>query len=252
MRENKNKDTWNLPVNFKTGGYPETWEKIFEQEINKGYFRDIEKQIEEQINTYGTHFRILPDEQLVFNAFNHCKLNNLKVCWVLQDCYINIKKTNTNQELPEANGIALSVPEGVPIPPSLRNVYKELKSDIYNGKEFNNLNGDLTRWCEQGVLMLNSTLTVTQGESNSHSQFGWQKFTDEIIKYISDNTNNTVFILLGNFAKKKSKLVDKNKHYIITGVHPSPLSASRGFFGSKIFSKCNEYLINNNKEPINW
>ena len=183
---------------------------------------------------------IYPPEPLIFNAFNQFDKKNMKVCYISQDPYFNKG---------QAMGLCFSVPDGVKLPPSLRNINKEISSDL--GIDTSNRNGDLTHWAKQGVLMLNSALTVVEKKPNSH-QKQWTPYTDEIIKRISDEMEDIVFILWGNHAQDKIKLIDTQKHHILKGVHPSPLSASRGFFGCKHFSKCNEILTSLGKDPIDW
>lgn len=177
---------------------------------------------------------------MIFNAFNLCPFDKVKVVILGQDPY---------HEIGQAHGLAFSVPEGIALPPSLQNIYKEIESDLNIKVE---KNGDLTRWAKQGVLLLNSTLTVEQHRAASHQNFGWEIFTDNVINILSKEKEHLVFILWGSFAIKKSSLIDKAKHLVLTSVHPSPLSAYRGFFGNRHFSKTNNYLSANNIEPINW
>jgi uracil-DNA glycosylase len=182
---------------------------------------------------------IYPPKELIFNAFKLCSIENTKVVIIGQDCY-----HRKNQ----ANGLCFSVNEGIKIPPSLRNIYKEMKSDL----EIERNTNDFTNLAKQGVLLLNSSLTVNEGLPGSHSNI-WKDLTNDIIKYISTNCNKLVFILWGNHAKKKIKYIDIEKHHIIEGTHPSPMSANRGgFFGGKYFSKTNEYLKSMSKKEIDW
>lgn len=183
---------------------------------------------------------IYPPQNLIFNAFNHFNFSELKIVLIGQDPYINPG---------EAMGMCFSVPADCGLPPSLKNIYKEIESDI--GTNMKNRTGDLTGWAKQGILLLNSALTVRQGKSNSHQDI-WMNYTNGIIEYISQKNNDIIFILWGNNAKSKKKYIDSKKHFIIEGVHPSPLSAARGFFGCKHFSKCNQILSNLKKKPINW
>ena len=194
--------------------------------------------------------KIFPKPELVFNAFKHFELKDLKVVLLGQDPYIRYEEKD-GKVIPQAMGLAFSVPKEIKkIPPSLKNIFKELKNNFKEFKIPNN--GDLTRWVkEENILLLNSALTVIEGKSSSHQKL-WESLTDSIIKYISDNTENIIFILLGNFAKNKSKLIDLEKHYVIKGVHPSPLSASRGFFGSNIFKRTNKFLKDEEIKEINW
>lgn len=194
-----------------------------------------------QKETYEPDLLILPRTELIFNAFNFFNFNELKVVILGQDSYHSIdKKTNK----PHAMGLCFSVPNGTSIPPSLKNIYKELNNDI---EDFNIPNhGDLTCLAEQGVLLLNSSLSVLQHNAGSHMKH-WKKYTDNIIKYISENSNGVVFILWGNFAREKKKLIDINKHHILESGHPSPFSV-KTFLNNKHFSKCNDLLEN----KINW
>ena len=182
-----------------------------------------------------------PKGSLIFSALNNCKFEKIKLVILGQDPY-----HNPNQ----ANGLAFSVPENITHPPSLVNIFKELQQDLNTVYPSN---GDLMTWVKQGVLLLNSTLTVKKNSPGSHQNKGWEDFTDEIINIISLRKKNVVFLLWGNYAKKKSKLIDQNKHLILSSGHPSPLSANRGYwFGNKHFSKANQYLKENNIVEIEW
>lgn len=213
-----------------------TWEDIINQESKKDYFLELM----EKINFERTNYIVYPKEVDIFKAFELTPLNKVKVVLLGQDPY---------HEENQANGLAFSVNKGVKIPPSLKNLYKELYNDL--GIAIPN-HGDLTSLTKQGVLLLNTVLTVRKGMAQSHHNYGWQKFTDEIIKVLNEENHPIVFILLGNDAKGKKCLITNPLHYIIEAIHPSPLSANRGFFGSKIYSKTNEFLIKNNLEPINF
>lgn len=188
---------------------------------------------------YSTQI-IYPDMYDLYNCFRYTPIENLKVVILGQDPY---------HEFGQAHGLCFSVKEGVPLPPSLKNIYKELESDL--GVIEPNC-GDLTAWAKQGVLLLNTTLTVREHIANSHSKCGWAWFTDSVIKLISDRCKNVVFILWGGNARSKVPLIDKSKHLIIESAHPSPLSAYNGFFGSKCFSRTNYYLAVHDKQPIDW
>lgn len=189
-----------------------------------------------ETNTYEPAIKILPPQPLIFTAFNLFDFKDLRTVFIFQDPYKNI---DPKTKLPEAHGLAISVPDGVKTPPTLRNFIKELKDDIPTSTEFIK-STDLTVWATNThTLLLNAALTLRQHDSNSHAS-EWKPYTDALIKYISDNHEGVVFVLLGNWAKEKSKLIDITKHPIITAPHPSPLSAHRGFFGSKIFTKCND------------
>ena len=183
---------------------------------------------------------IYPTENDVFKTLNITPLNKVKVVILGQDPY-----HGSNQ----ANGLCFSVNRGVKVPPSLKNIYKELKSDI--GMEIAD-HGDLISWAKQGVLLLNSVLTVRKEQAASHKNKGWEKFTDAIIKQVSEKNENVVFLLWGNYAKNKGKHIDLNKHHVLSSAHPSPFSAYNGFLGNKHFSKTNAILTSLNKEPIKW
>lgn len=217
---------------------PENWLFYFKNEFNKPYFKNLDNLIEKDKNEGKV---IFPPKDLIFNSLILAPFNELKVVIVGQDPYHGEN---------EANGLSFSVNEGIKIPPSLRNIYKELETDIIGFEKPNH--GNLQNWAMQGVLLLNTSLTVVKDQANSHSKIGWQQFTNKIIETISNYKKNIVFILWGNNAQEKKEFINPNKHLIIQSAHPSPLSASRGFFGSKPFSKANDYLIANNKTPIDW
>jgi uracil-DNA glycosylase len=183
---------------------------------------------------------IFPAEGNVFRAFEHTPLDKVKIVILGQDPY---------HDVGQAHGLAFSVPNGIKIPPSLKNIFKELEQDVQKPIP---KNGDLSEWAQQGILLLNSSLTVEAHEANSHATIGWQVFTDEIIKLISQQQEQVVFMLWGKYAQQKSSFIDSNKHLILTSSHPSPLSAYQGFLGCKHFSKANEWLIANGMEAIKW
>ena len=212
------------------------WKTFLKEEIKSDDF----KKIISELSAERKHHTIFPENEMIFNAFNQTNIDELKVVILGQDPY---------HGKGQAHGLSFSVPEGVKTPPSLRNIFKELKSDL--NLPISN-NGNLSTWAEQGVLLLNSTLTVREKEAGSHQKIGWEIFTDSIIKKISDKKEGIIFLLWGAFAQRKSALIDKEKHHILTAAHPSPFSAYRGFLGCKHFSKTNKILINNNKQPINW
>ena len=228
-----------------------TWKKFLKNKLSNDNGKEILKKIENsRLKSEKKGMKIFPSPNLVFNTFKYFDVNELKVVLLGQDPYIRYENIE-DIIIPQAMGLSFSVPASIKkIPPSLKNIFKELSNDI---NYFNTpKTGDLTRWVEEEkILLLNSSLTVVEGKSNSHQKI-WESFTDDIIKFISSKTDNIVFILLGNYAKSKSKLIDIDKHYIVKGVHPSPLSASRGFFGSKIFSKTNNFLRDEEIEQINW
>ncbi len=188
---------------------------------------------------YSTHI-VYPDMYDLYNCFRYTPIENLKAVILGQDPY---------HEPGQAHGLCFSVKPGIPLPPSLQNIYKEIYSDL-GIKEPDC--GDLTKWARQGILLLNTTLTVREHAANSHSKCGWAWFTDSVIKLISDRCENVVFILWGANARSKAALIDGGKHLILQCAHPSPLSAYNGFFGCKFFSKTNAYLISHGKEPIDW
>ena len=211
------------------------WDNILKEEYNKPYFEKLMNFIEDEYNNYT----IYPDRNNIYNALKLTPPEKVKVVILGQDPYINEG---------QANGLSFSVQPGIAIPPSLRNIFREQRKDL--GIIQPN-SGDLTKWAEQGVLLLNTTLTVRAGLSNSHQGKGWGIFTDNIIKYLGQK-ENIVFMLWGNNAKAKRKLIDSSKNLILEAAHPSPLSATRGFFGCQHFSKANNYLIEHNLSPIDW
>lgn len=216
-----------------------SWTEFFNKEINKKKLIEIDEYLEEEKHKYSGELRIFPKEDLRYLAFDLCSFEDIKVCILGQDPY--------HQE-GQAMGLCFSVPVDIKIPPSLVNIFKELYQDLGIQK----IDGDLTSWAKQGVLLLNSSLSVRESCANSHSKL-WKDFTDNAIKYISDEREGIIFILWGTNAKSKKKFIDDNKHYILESNHPSPLSANRGgFFGCKHFSKCNEILLRNNKTQIEW
>ena len=183
---------------------------------------------------------IFPPVDLIFSAFQHCSFQDTKVVIIGQDPY---------HGLGQAQGLSFSVPSAFPLPPSLRNIYKELYDDL----KVIRCDGDLSSWAEQGVLLLNSVLTVRSGEPNSHAKQGWEEFTQNVIRNLSEQKQNVIFVLWGTYAQKLAKHIDSSKHLIIQSSHPSPLSANRGgFFGTKPFSKINQYLLASGQEGIDW
>jgi len=216
-----------------------SWTVFFNKEINKKKLIEIDEYLEEEKRKYSDELRIFPKEEIRFLAFDLCSFEDIKVCILGQDPY--------HQE-GQAMGLCFSVPADVKTPPSLVNIFKELYQDLGIQK----IDGNLTSWAKQGVLLLNSSLSVRESCANSHSKL-WKDFTNNAIKYISDEREGIIFILWGTNAKSKKKFIDDNKHYILESNHPSPLSANRGgFFGCKHFSKCNEILLRNNKTQIEW
>lgn len=214
----------------------EKWYEVLKNEFEQPYFMEIKIFLIEE----KRHHIVFPPSQLIFNAFNLTPFDDVKVVILGQDPYHNVG---------QAHGLAFSVPDGIQKPPSLQNIFKELNQDLNIPLP---MNGNLEKWAKEGVLLLNASLTVRAHEAASHAKIGWQRFTDAAIKALSDKKQNLVFILWGNYAIAKENLIDHNKHLILKTVHPSPLSASRGFFGCHHFSKTNEYLINHNIKPIDW
>ncbi len=215
-----------------------SWLEVLGDEFDKNYMVQLRQFLK---NEKLANSKIYPKGSDIFNAFNKTPFDKVKVVILGQDPY-----HGENQ----AHGLSFSVQKGITIPPSLRNIYKELVTDIPGFKIPNH--GDLTEWAEQGVLLLNATLTVKAGMPASHQKKGWEEFTDKVIKTISDKKEGVVFILWGAFAQAKAELIDKTKHHIIKSPHPSPFSADRGFFGSKPFSKTNEILKKEGKKTIDW
>lgn len=212
------------------------WEELLKTEMEKDYYQSLRAFL---IKEYKSK-TIYPDMFSIFNALHYTSYSDTKVLILGQDPYHGEK---------QAHGLAFSVNPGMRIPPSLINIYKELSSDL--GCYIPN-NGHLKKWTDQGVLLLNTSLTVVANQANSHSKIGWEIFTDRIIELLNEREDPLVFILWGNNAKSKERLISNNRHHIIKSVHPSPLSANRGFFGSRPFSKTNNILIDIGKTPIDW
>ena len=214
-----------------------TWEKLIEVEEQKDYFKKLKDEIDKKYETSN----VFPEKQNIFKAFTLTSLDNLKVVILGQDPYHGFG---------QAQGLSFSTPANIKNPPSMVNILKEINDDLQE-KSFCE-DGDLTPWAKDGVLLLNTILTVEESKPKSHHNLGWEIFTDNIIKYINDNCKDIVFILWGSPAITKTKLIDTKKHHILSAPHPSPLSSYRGFFGCKHFSKTNEILKNLGKEQINW
>jgi uracil-DNA glycosylase len=216
---------------------PNDWKTILHQELDKEYFQKLSNFLHQEYQEK----QIFPPQNEIFNAFDYCKLNNLKVVILGQDPY---------HGLGQAHGLCFSVNNGVPFPPSLKNIFKELKEDIIFTIP---ISGNLEHWSKQGVLLLNATLTVEQGKAGSHQKKGWETFTDAVIQEISIQKEGVVFLLWGGFAKQKIKLINLEKHFVLTSGHPSPLSANKGhWFGNKHFSKVNVILEKQGKKIIEW
>lgn len=212
------------------------WKEVLSDEFNKEYFVNLVSFLHKEKREGKV---IYPPGSLIFNAFDSTPFDEVKVVILGQDPYHGEH---------QAHGLSFSVPDGVPIPPSLKNIYKEIEDDL--GITLNK-NGNLSGWAKQGVFLLNAVLTVRAGMAASHSSIGWNYFTDAVIRALSDRKEHLVFMLWGNFARSKSLLIDSSKHLVLEAAHPSPL-ARGAFFGCRHFSKCNNYLIACGKEPIDW
>ena len=213
-----------------------SWKQKLNSEFQKPYFLNLVSFLKDEYSTQV----IYPPGSLIFNAFNYCSFNDVKVVILGQDPYHGCS---------QAHGLSFSVPYGVKVPPSLQNIFKELHHDL-------NIDipesGSLVHWAKQGVLLLNSILTVRKGRPGSHQLKGWEIFSDYVIDLISKERKNIVFILWGNYAHKKGLMINREQHFVIQSAHPSPFSAHRGFFDSKPFSQCNQYLKASGKKSINW
>ncbi len=225
-----------ITINIEDIKINDDWKEFLKEEFNKNYFLEIKKRYIQALNNNAI---IYPPANLTFNAFNLTPLDGLKIVLLGQDPY---------HQPNQAMGLSFSVPYGVKIPPSLLNIYKELKTDLSIEPS---KNGDLSSWAKQGILLLNSILSVEAGKPASHSSWGWQEFSDAVISKLSLEKSGLIFMLWGNYAKSKKALIDTSKHFILEAAHPSPL-ARTGFLGCKHFSKANEILRNLGKNPINW
>lgn len=214
------------------------WKNVLSQEFNKEYFKNITEQL--KIEKQSKQI-IYPPGSLIFNAFNTTDFDKVKVVIIGQDPYHGAG---------QAHGLSFSVQKGIKPPPSLINIYKEIEHDL--GIKMPRDNGDLTPWANQGVLLLNASLTVRANQPNSHAGIGWNLFTDAVIRQLNDSKNHLVFILWGNFAKEKGIHIDSKKHLVLKAAHPSPFAADKGFFGCKHFSKTNQYLVQHGLDPIDW
>jgi uracil-DNA glycosylase len=215
----------------------ESWKKVLQGEFSKSYFENIVAFLKTEKVQGKT---IYPPGSLIFNAFYKTPFKELKVLLLGQDPY---------HGKGQAMGLSFSVPKEIRQPPSLINIFKELKDDV--GVPIPST-GDLTPWAEQGVMLLNASLTVRDGEPNSHAKIGWHQFTDAVIQKVSDEKEGIVFLLWGSFAHQKQELIDQTKHHVLKAAHPSPYSADKGFFGCKHFSKTNEFLVAQKQDPIDW
>lgn len=214
-----------------------SWKPVLNEEFEKPYFKELIDFVKSEYTTKICY----PKGNQIFAAFDHCHFDEVKVVIIGQDPY-----HGPNQ----ANGLCFSVNDGIPFPPSLQNIFKEVETDLNKPLP---KTGNLERWADQGVFLLNATLTVRQSEAGSHQGKGWEKFTDAVIKKISEESENVVFLLWGGFAQKKAALIDAKKHHILKSGHPSPLSANRGFwFGNKHFSQTNDFLKSKGLKEIEW
>ncbi|MBP5456806.1 MAG: uracil-DNA glycosylase [Paludibacteraceae bacterium] len=214
----------------------ETWKAVLQEEFNKPYFEILTNFVRKEYQTTT----IYPPAKLIFNAFNLCPFDQAKVVIIGQDPYHGPG---------QAHGLCFSVNDGVAYPPSLVNIFKEIEDDLHRPTP---ASGNLERWAKQGVLLLNAILTVRANQPASHQNKGWEEFTDRVIKELSDKRDGLVFMLWGSYAQKKGAVIDTKKHLVLKTVHPSPLSAYRGFFGCKHFSQANAYLQSRGKSPIEW
>jgi len=214
-----------------------SWKEILKDDFGQEYF----KQLREFVKSEYQHAIVYPPPKNIFRAFELTPFDKVEVVILGQDPYHGPG---------QANGLCFAVEEGVALPPSLQNIFKEIEGDL--GETLIHRTGDLERWAKQGVLLLNATLTVRAHKAGSHQGKGWEQFTDAVIRILSEKKEKLVFILWGNYAKAKGAHIDRNKHLVIQSAHPSPFSATNGFFGSKPFSKTNAYLNERNKKPIEW
>ena len=214
-----------------------SWKAVLQDEFGKDYF----KALTEFVRSEYQHAIVYPPPKNIFRAFELCPFDKVDVVILGQDPYHGPK---------QANGLCFAVSEGMNLPPSLQNIFKEIENDL--GEPLQHRTGDLERWARQGVLLLNATLTVRARNAGSHQKKGWEEFTDGVIRKLSEEREHLVFILWGNYAKAKGAHIDRTKHLVIESAHPSPFSAFSGFFGSKPFSKTNAYLEEYNKKPIDW
>jgi uracil-DNA glycosylase len=214
----------------------QSWKEVLQSEFEKSYFASLKSFLLDEKKRYT----IYPAGKEIFNAFNTTPFDKVKVVILGQDPYHGPG---------QAHGLCFSVPQGIAKPPSLVNIFNELKNDLGVPVP---PHGNLNKWAMQGVLLLNATLTVRANQAGSHQKKGWETFTNKVIEILSDKLNSLVFILWGNYAQAKADMIDQSKHFILKAVHPSPLSASRGFFGCKHFSKTNSFLTNNGIAPIDW
>lgn len=213
-----------------------SWKKQLKSEFEKPYFSELADFVKKEYRTQ----KVFPEAKNIFNAFNLCPFDDVKVVIIGQDPYHGDG---------QAHGLCFSVPDGVKVPPSLQNIFKEIHNDLQQPTA---QSGNLSRWAKQGVFLLNATLTVRAHLAGSHQKKGWESFTDAVIQQLAKEKEHLVFLLWGAYAQQKKNFINTQKHLVLESVHPSPLSASRGFFGNHHFSKTNEYLVNHNLKPIVW
>lgn len=213
-----------------------SWKQRLEEEFEKPYFGELIRFVRQE---YATH-TVFPPGKLIFNAFDHCPFDQVKVVILGQDPYHGPG---------QAHGLCFSVPDGVPFPPSLQNIFTEIDKDLGVPVP---ASGNLERWANQGVFLLNATLTVRAHQAGSHQNKGWERFTDSVIHLLAENREHLVFMLWGSYAQQKGRFIDASRHLVLQSVHPSPLSAYRGFFGNHHFSQANAYLATHRLEPIHW
>lgn len=214
----------------------DSWKQVLEEEFRKSYFTDLAAYVRKEY----TRARVFPQGRNIFRAFDKCPYDGLRVVIIGQDPYHGIG---------QANGLCFSVNDGVEFPPSLQNIFKEVRDDTGAAIP---ASGNLDRWAEQGVLLLNAVLTVRAHEAASHAGMGWERFTDAVVRAIAHNKTGVVYMLWGSYAQRKASFVDSDKNLVLKSVHPSPLSAYRGFSGCRHFSRANEYLVSQGKTPIVW
>ena len=225
----------------RTGQLDTSWQAMIGAELNKPYMQSLRDFLKQEKAAGKT---IYPPSPLIFNAFNQTPFNKVRVVIIGQDPYHGDDKGKA-----QAHGLSFSVPQGVKLPPSLRNIFKEIEADLDIKMS---IEGDLTPWAKQGVLLLNATLTVEMANAGSHQKRGWETFTDAAITALNKHREGLVFVLWGSYAQKKGEIIDTNKHLVLTSPHPSPLSAHRGFFGNHQFSKINAYLTKRGETTIDW
>lgn len=213
-----------------------SWKEKLSPEFEKPYFQELTEFVRQE---YGSH-KVFPPPSLIFNAFAHCSFDDVKVVILGQDPYHNPG---------QANGLAFSVADGITPPPSLQNIYKEISDEFDKPVP---KTGNLEHWADQGVLLLNATLTVRAHQPGSHQKKGWELFTDTVIQVLSQEKEQLVFMLWGAYAQKKGTIIDEGKHLVLKSAHPSPFAANRGFFGNNHFKKANDYLVKHGREPIRW